>query len=111
MPVIVDFPFIKQTDGNLDISLTPSVPIGGWGLEWIMEKRFGGVSGIVEKFAASGFYGSGITLINSGTGVFRIRLDAVDTSGIDYGAYAFTARRTNSGFETTLAEGYVVIQP
>jgi hypothetical protein len=59
---------------------------------------------------ASGYYGvSGMNIVNSGQGQFRITLDAVDTSGFVAGNYAYEIRRLNSGNITSLTQGYITV--
>ena len=70
-------------------------------------------SGVFIKSCASGHGDgvSGITVTNSGAGQFQVAIRSVNTSGLDLGNYAYTFIRTDSGFRTTLAEGYVILTP
>lgn len=112
MPVLVDAPYVQYTDGVLNVSLENPTPIGGWSVQFKIMKRFGGVSGLITKSMASGFYGvSGMNIIGSGNAHMRITLNTVDTSGLAYGNYAFKIERTDSGFVTPLTEGFLLIEP
>lgn len=101
-----------ETDTTIGVQLTPAVAIGGWNIEFEMKTHFGGVSGIITKSVASGFNGaSGITVTNSGEGLFNISIRAGDTSGLLYAPYAYTTRRDDSGFKTVLTEGFCNLVP
>ncbi len=106
-----DFSLCKYEDGILIITMTPPVPIGGWPLQFSVSKAFGGDPFIV-KTCASGYYGvSGITIQNSGAGIFQIRINSIDTSGVEYGAYAQKCERMQSGFRTEIENGFWNIVP
>ena len=111
MGLIIDFPVTKNTDATVNVQLTPATPIGGWSIQFQTMQHFGGVSGILTKSCASGFYGSGITLLNSGTGAFQVTINAVETSGLAFGPYSYIAQRTDSGSRTVLAEGFLNLTP
>ncbi len=101
-----DWALAKDEDGTLTIQMTPPTAVGGWDARFDIAKRFGGTP-IVTKYVASGFNGvSGITITNSGQGIFSVRIDAADSSGLDEGVYASWLKRTSSGFSTVLFEGY-----
>lgn len=113
MAVKVDVSIARNEDAVLAITMAPPVNIAGWNIRFRAQHRFGGLSGFITKSAASGFGGgqSGITIANSGTGAFNVRLNSPDTSGQEYGAYAYTAERMDSGFRTVLTEGYLILSP
>lgn len=112
MPIYTDMPFVQANDGVLDVMLVPPTSIVGWSIQFQVTKRFGSSSGVVQKFMASGYQGvSGISPINSTIGQFRITLNASDTSGLQYGAYAAQVFRVDSGFRTTLTEGFMILSP
>ena len=113
MPILVDFPWAKYDDGTLVIQMSPPTAVGGWDVRFRVTKRFGATSGVMpDKFSASGYTGvSGVTVAESGIGVFQIALGSTDTSGLPYGAYACQFARTTSGSYTTLEEGYMILTP
>ena len=112
MPVIGDFSIIKLEDGILYVELAPPVAIGGMALSCQVTRRFGGTSGLIQKSVSSGFNGaSGISVINSGQGMLSVAIRSQDTSGLDYGNYAFSILRTDSGSRTVLTEGFFVVEP
>jgi hypothetical protein len=112
MPVQIDAPYIKFDDGLFVIELQPPTSIGGWNVEFLCQRRFGGVSGFFKKSMASGRYGvSGMNITNSGLGIMSITIDSVDTSGMEYGNYAIAATRLDSGYRTVLTEGYLILEP
>lgn len=112
MPILTNFGLIRMEDGVLTISIVPSTSIGGWNIEWSLVKRFGGVTPLVTKSVASGYNGvSGITIVDSGAGVFNVAINSVDTSGLDPGNYATGADRLTSGRRTSLTQGYLLLGP
>ena len=112
MPTYVDYSLAKYEDGVLTLELQPPVAVGGWTLRYTETKRFGGLSGSVYKWAASGFNNvSGINVVNSGQGIMKITINSPDSSGRDFGNYAFVVERVDSGHRTVLAEGYHKMGP
>lgn len=112
MPVLADFSFAKYQDGTLTISLSPPTAIGGWNIVYNQYKRFGSNTPIFTYSVASGFNGaSGITVINSGQGIITMRIREENTSGLPYGNYAGMCERMDSGYRTTLSEGYMILVP
>lgn len=111
MPIIVDVPSIQYDDGQLTISLAPPAPVGGRAVRFTVLKRFGGISGLVTKYAASGYNNvSGINVTNSGAGVLSIALNSADLSGQDPGAYAFVVELTDTP-RTEVNAGYLLYLP
>jgi hypothetical protein len=108
-----DFSLYSKEDAVITESLAPPVAIGGWSVEFRMQRYFGDFqSGGLLKSCSSGYYGvSGIAIANSGQGVFTITLNSADTSGLPFGNYAYTIERTDPGQKTTLSLGYALIGP
>lgn len=113
MAIQFDMPLARWEDGILTVELTPPTPIGGWDIRFKVQKRFGIASGLIQKSAASGFVAgqSGITFVNSGTGIINIAIQKPDTSGLDFGNYAVSIQRVNSGFQTALSQGFLILYP
>lgn len=113
MPALQDFTIAKNEDGTLTISTAPPVAVGGWEVEFNLSKRFGSDTPYIRKSAASGYYAgqSGITVANPVQGVFNVRLNSVNTSGLEFGNYAYAFSRLNSGSRTVLSEGYMLLSP
>ena len=112
MPVISDFSLAKFQDGTLTISMAPPQAIGGWPINFTVEKRYGSSDSLILKSVSSGFNGvSGITVVNSGQGVFNIAINSIDTSGLDWGNYATRSERVNSGARTPITEGFLLLTP
>ena len=108
----MDFALARYEDGVLTIPMVPPVAIGGWSIRYTEQKRFGGSTNLITKSVASGFNGaSGITITNSGQGIFNIAINSVDSSGLEYGNDAFVVERMDSGHRTSLTEGYRLINP
>lgn len=114
MPTLADFSLAKFQDGVLTIGLAPPTAIGGWDMKFTLQKRLGSASsGLVNKSYVSGLTNgaSGITITNSGQGTVNIAIKGADTSGLEFGNYAYTFSRTNSGHQDLLAEGYLLLMP
>lgn len=107
--IATDFSMGVGTDNIVTINMVPPVAIAGWSIKFWCCKRFGGKSTpLFEKWYASGYNGvSGITIVNSGEGIFNVRINAVDTSGFDAGNYANGCDRLSSGAVTQLSEGFL----
>lgn len=115
MPVQIDFALARFDDGTLVVALEPPQPVGGWNIQYTQWKRMpqttsgGPVSGLVTKSCTSGYQAgqSGITVTNSGQGVFSVALFGTDISGTaDSGPYFYRVERLDSGYRSTLSEGY-----
>lgn len=116
MPINTDVTISRFEDGVLTVAMAPPVAVGGWAITFRVQKYFGGgsslASGLINKSVSSGLNGaSGITVTNSGQGVFAIDLRSVDTSGLQFGNYAYAVERTDSGNRTVLSQGYVLLGP
>lgn len=110
MSVQGDFGIIRYEDGIITVNLTPPVAITGWSIVWTCQKRFGNTPDpVAVRSASSGFNGvSGITVTNAGQGVFTIQLPTqAEMSGRDFGNYANSAIRTDSGYRTVLSQGFM----
>jgi hypothetical protein len=108
MPIYADFGIGKLEDGTLSVDMRPPVPIGGWSMLFFVQHRFGGISGIYQASIASGFNNmSGINITNSGEGQFNVSLPSIWGSGLDFGNYAYSCQRVDSGSRTILAEGFI----
>ncbi len=105
-----DYTFGRGETFALVISLQSPSPIGGWPISWDLHHRFGGISGLIHKECNSGFSGvSGITVTNSGNGVFSVLINAPDTSGFQSKNYASQATRNLSGAVSILHQGFAVL--
>lgn len=113
MATNVDFSLYKNEDATITIYLSPPTATGGWTVEFRMQKYFGDTqSGGLLKSMASGFNGtSGIQITNSGQGIFAVDIDSRDTSGMNFGNYAYTFERTDSNQKTVLSLGYGIVGP
>lgn len=116
MPIIISVPHIRYDDGIVNVELAPQQPIGGWEINVVIRKRFGGppgtLSGLVVRSCASGYNNvSGVNVLNSGLGQFAISLDGSVLSGQNYGNYALEIFRTGSGVQTMLANGFIQNMP
>lgn len=111
MPILTDFTLVRYEDATLTIGLSPPAPIGAWEIQFTLKNRFGG-DAFVTKSVNSGFNNSsGINITDSGVGVFNVNINSVDTSGRDFGSYAFGVEKLNSGSRSTLVEGYLILTP
>lgn len=106
MAVQVDYNLPLGQDGVVNVPLAPPTAVGGWSVLYTMPRYQGG-SGLVTLSCASGYIGvSGLTVLNSGQGIFQIQHDPAQVSGLDPGAYPYLLQRIGSGFVTPLAYGY-----
>jgi hypothetical protein len=112
VPVLLDIPLCRLEDGTFKIEMTPPVSISGWAVQWLQQKRFGGISGLILSMA-SGFVNgqSGLTLTDGAAGKFQAQEQSVYTSGQDYGNYAVKVERMDSGSRTALTTGYLTLFP
>jgi hypothetical protein len=120
MSVYQDFSIAKLEDGAIGITMTPPLSISGWTIRTTIQHRFGGVSGFIMALLASGYGNlsgqnisppSGSYLINGQTGQYAVVIQSVATSGLDWGSYAFSSMRIDSGNSKLLAEGYMELDP
>jgi hypothetical protein len=113
MPIYTDFSLVKLEDGVLQIQLVPSVNISTWDLHFQLKRFPSSESGFASRWAGSGTAGgaSGITFVNSGTGIFNVDLRSIDTSGLDPLNYYHTTDRLSSGSRTRLAQGFLNLRP
>lgn len=111
MAVIADFILASSEDGVLVISMTPPTAIGGWTLVYSQSLRAEGIPFITKSVASGYSAASGITVTNSGEGVFQVNFFAPEMSGYSDGAYYYSISRTDSGYRTIVAEGYRLAPP
>lgn len=112
MPAFGDISLVKFEDATFVFPLTPATPVGGWSVEFLLTRRRGeGASGLVVKSCASGYGAgqSGVSVTDSGLGRFSVAWRGADGSGLDPGNYAFSLRRTDSGFSKELTQGTLVL--
>lgn len=111
MPSEANYPLVRYEDGLLTVGLAPPTDVGGWAVQLTVMKHFGG-SGFILRSVASGYIGvSGMTILDSGVGVFQASINSPDSSGRDPGNYAFLLERVDSGFNTVLTRGYMTLTP
>lgn len=110
MPIYSDFYLSKLEDGIVTIAMSPAVPIGGWNINFNLTKRENSSNVLIKKTVASGYsVVSGITIQDSGQGIFSVRMNSNDTSGFDPGNYAYEIVRMDSGFRSILCKGYLIM--
>lgn len=107
-------------DGTLTMALAAPTGIGGWTILYEQSLRENGVP-FITKSCASGFGNgvSGITVANSGQGIINVALYGTDmaaaaapvSSGNQDLSYYYRIRRADSGFATTLTEGFRIASP
>jgi hypothetical protein len=112
VPIQTNFSLVRLEDGVLAVQMVPSTAIGGWQIEWNLVKRLGSTTPIATRSVASGYNGaSGITVTDSGQGMFNITINSVDTSGLNPGNYANGADRLSSGRRSALTQGFLTLLP
>lgn len=112
MPVFTNFSIVRYEDGVLTVQLVNPAAVGGWDIRADFSRRLGGTP-FVSKYSYSGSANgvSGITITNSGQGVFQVKIDSPDTSGFYSQNVAYDINRTNSGHVTCISQGYVSVFP
>lgn len=112
MPILQNFAVTRGDTVDLVISLSPPTAIGGWDLLFAMGNRFGGAGNLFRCYLTAGQTNgtSGITIQNSGQGVFSVAFPTTATSGLNYGDYAYWAQKTAPNI-VTVTEGYVILAP
>ncbi len=112
IPVEQDFSISRYVDVTVVIDVRPPTPIGGLDVRMTVAERFGSTSPKFVKSMNSGFYNvSGLTILDSGRGILQATIRSVDTSGLDWGNYAFEVKRWDSGCVTDLTQGYLILRP
>lgn len=112
MPYEQDFALNRYVDLSLVIDLRPPMPIGGLDLRLTVSDRFGSITPRFVKSMSSGFYNvSGLNILDSGQGRISAKINSVDTSGLDWGCYAYELKRFDSGNVTDLTQGYLILKP
>ncbi len=113
MAILTDFSLIRFEDGIISFSLTNPTNITGWSVEFQVKKRFDSCSGRITKSADATFFNgqSGITFTNAAQGRFNVTINSVDTSGFDFGNYAYSIERQNAGNRTVLTTGFFLLYP
>ena len=107
----MNFQFSRYQDAILTIDMAPSFNVFGCQGEFFLTERKGGDRIFTKSFNSGYTTGqSGITVTNTGIGRFNVTIDSVNTSGLDFGNYFATFKRLNSGFITTLSEGYITVK-
>jgi hypothetical protein len=79
----------------------PAEGITGWSLTFAVKKQY---QDTTPLFTAPG------TIVDAAAGIFTVPLTAAQTMQPP-GKYVWDVRRTDAGFEWTLAEGYLEIMP
>ncbi len=110
MPIISNFSIYPNSDATIQCTLVPVTSIGGWGITFQVTNRPGGISGLITSSTNSGYIGnvSGMTIVNSGQGIFSVRVSGGSMSGWNFGDYFYQFNRTGSGVSTLLSEGYIL---
>lgn len=109
MPVYSDFSTQTGEDSSVAMALTSPTSISGWSIRYQETKHFGGSSGLVQRYCASGFNNvSGINVTDGANGRLVVSLRSADSSG-RAGNYAYRIERLDSGFQSVLTEGYRTI--
>jgi hypothetical protein len=87
--------FFRGEDITLDFQMTPPADITGWA---ITLKAADAIGGTVQFTKTA-------TILDGPRGRFRVTIANADTAALAVGRYVWDARRTDSGFKSTLADG------
>ena len=113
MAIFDNFALIRGEDAILSVSLNPPTSISDWNLQFRVNRRFGSCSGLIFKSADLPTFNnvSGINVTNAAGGMFQVRIDSVDTSGLSFGNYAYSTTRIDTNSQTVLNNGFLVLLP
>ena len=112
MPIIQNFSLCRNEDGTITFYLVPAQPVGGWSVQYTLSRRNDATAMYTASIASGITNGaSGLTVLNSGQGWFRVTLNTSGISGLVEGNYASKLTRTDSGRVTTMAEGFLKLTP
>jgi hypothetical protein len=111
LPANQNFALGIGENAALQVFLQDPQPISGWDCTFGVGRRFGWSSGLINKQLFSGFQNgvSGISVVNSGAGIWNVALTPQDTAFLQAGNFAFQFARVNSGFERALTVGYILL--
>ncbi len=111
MPVFKNFTLYKEQDAVVGVAIEPATPIGGWSLRFRVKTHSDSTSGVIEKFVSSGLNNlSGINVTDSGQGTIAVDITSADTSGLKPRTYFYELRRTDSGEESPLTKGQLLLR-
>jgi len=100
MTVFANFALGKREDASLRVQLQNVTDTNAWNVQLTVARRFGG-SGFLSKNPFS----------NDSLGEFRFAINAVDTSGLAFGNYAYEVTRIDTGGRIILTQGYIFLLP
>ena len=104
MATTQDIVLVRSDDYTLRFALAPPRSISGWSITFQVRDSLGGTSRMVKTV------GSGITVRDSGKGIFEVAIAKGDTSGLTPGSFVWDCKRTNSGSNTQLAQGGLLLK-
>lgn len=101
--------FMKGEDKTIqwDIVDTSGSPVdmAAWTLSWVLRRaQNSGGTAILTKTPTA-------QTVNSVASRARVVIAAADTSSLAPGAYAYSLARTDSGYRSILAYGYLILLP
>lgn len=91
--------FYVRDDDDVEVDIT------GWSLEWTLK-----TSATAGFAAITKTVGSGITIVDGEGGQANVTISASDTDDLAPATYHHSLRRTDAGFEQTLASGRAVLR-
>ena|SRR6266446_2969736 len=111
MPPEQTLRIIRAQDLTLRASMNPPRDLTGWTIQFRIRDAVGGASSLLKTTAA------GITIADAGRGILSISLARADTAsltpsnGLAAGkGYVWEVRRTDTGSETVLARGQLILE-
>ncbi len=107
--IYADVALSRYEAGLYTVQLTPPAPIGGRQILWALWKRFGSVQPLAQASIDSGIPNgaSGLTILDSGQGIFSVDVLTVYSSG-QPGNYAFQTELMDPP-RTVLTRGYIIL--
>lgn len=101
MSISTNIQCFRSEDVTINVTMTPTTDITGWTLSFVAINS----SGVTTISKTSG---SGITITSPSAGMFSVSISSTDTT-IAYDSYTYAIRRTDSGFNAVLCNGYFVV--
>lgn len=93
-------------DKPVTVKMSPATSVAGWSARFRLLDAFGG-NVLLEKTTASG----AVTVADVDLGWFNVKVDSAETLALAAGQYYWEFERTDSGNETVVALGILVVNP
>jgi hypothetical protein len=100
MSVTSHINFFRGEDVVINFTMTPVQDITGWTLTFKVADQLAGTIKITKTAA----------IVNGPAGQFSVSIANADTSSLAVGRYVWDVRRVDSGYKSTVADGYITLK-